>query len=252
MNKRPVSYFQTDPRWRNKDYSAEGESTTIGASGCGPTAAAMLIETLTGKTFTPAEACKWSLEHGYKACKQGTYYAYFVPQFAAHGISCYQLSWTNTYHKPNDPIHDKALNLLKQGYYLIALMKKGNWTTSGHFIVVWWADNKIHINDPISTKPNRINGDIHTFRNEAAYYWVIDARTYNSNKPYEEVIEMPTYTHLQDVPQSYRPTIQKLMEKKALVGYKDPDPKRLDDNIINVSEDFCRVMTVLNKLGKLD
>ena len=252
MNKRPVSYFQTDPRWRNKDYSAEGESTTIGASGCGPTAAAMLIETLTGKTFTPADACKWSLEHGYKACKQGTYYAYFVPQFAAHGISCYQLSWTNTYHKPNDPIHDKALNLLKQGYYLIALMKKGNWTTSGHFIVVWWADNKIHNNDPISTKPNRINGDIQTFSNEAVYYWVIDARTYNSNKPYEEVIEMPTYTHLQDVPQSYRPTIQKLMEKKALVGYKDPDPKRLDDNIINVSEDFCRVMTVLNKLGKLD
>ena len=56
MNKQPVSYLQTDPRWKNKDYSAKGESTTIGASGCGPTAAAMLIETLTGKTFTPVDA----------------------------------------------------------------------------------------------------------------------------------------------------------------------------------------------------
>ena len=42
------------------------------------------------------------------------------------------------------------------------------------------------------------------------------------------------------------------MEKKVLVGYKDSDPKRLDDNVINVTEDFCRVMTVLNNMGKLD
>ncbi len=59
MNKRPVSYLQIDPRWKNKDYSAPGESQkrTIGSSGCGPSCAAMLIETLTGKTFTPADAC---------------------------------------------------------------------------------------------------------------------------------------------------------------------------------------------------
>lgn len=254
MNKQPVSYLQTDPRWKNKDYSAKGESTTIGASGCGPTAAAMLIETLTGKTFTPVDACRWSLEHGYKAPHQGTYYAYFAPQFVAHGINCYQLSWTNAYHKPNDPVHDKAFALLKQGYYLIALMKKGNWTSGGHFVVVWWEDNKVRINDPASTKDSRLNGDINTFRNEAAYYWVIDARSYNNptKKPEKEEETVPTYTHLQDVPQSYRPAIQKLMEKKALVGYKDPDPKRLDDNVINVTEDFCRVMTVLNNMGKLD
>ena len=61
-----------------------------------------------------------------------------------------------------------------------------------------------------------------------------------------------TYVHLQDVPESYRPSIQKLMEKKALNGYSDPDPKRLDVNIINVTEDMCRVFTVLDALGKLD
>lgn len=311
MNKQPVSYLQTDPRWKNKDYSAKGESTTIGASGCGPTAAAMLIETLTGKTFTPVDACKWSLEHGYKAVNQGTYYAYFSPQFAAHGINCYQLSWTNVYHNPTSSIHDKAFELLNQGYYLIALMKKGNWTSGGHFVVVWWEDNKVRINDPASTKDSRVNGDINAFRNEAAYYWVIDARSYNNSgntgdqtdtpatgyetytvksgdtlsaigkklkidwkviaelngikSPYtiyvgqvlkisakEEEEMAKTYVHLQDVPESYRPSIQKLMEKKALNGYSDPDPKRLDDNIINVTEDMCRVFTVLDALGKLD
>lgn len=29
--------MQTDARWKNKDYSPTGESTTIVESGCGPT-----------------------------------------------------------------------------------------------------------------------------------------------------------------------------------------------------------------------
>lgn len=244
MNKKPVSYLQTDPRWKNKDYSAKGESTTIGASGCGPTAAAMLIETLTGKTFTPEDACKWSLQHGYKAVKQGTYYSYFVPQFAYFGIHCYQLSWENTYHKPNSSVHDKALALLKQGYYLIALMKKGNWTSSGHFVVIWWADGKVYINDPASTKTTRVEGNMNTFRNEAAYYWVIDAREYNKSTGKEDDDEVVTYKTLKDVPSWYRPSIQKVVDKGALKG---------DQNgVLNVSEDLCRTLTVLDRLGKLD
>lgn len=180
MNKKPVSYLQTDPRWKNKPYRVPGETATIGDSGCGPTAAAMLIETLTGETYTPVDACAWSVAHGYKALKAGTYYAYFAPQFAEFGIKCWQLSWTNGYHNPRAKVHDQALEYLKQGYYLIALMKKGTWTGGGHFVVVWWADNKIRINDPASTKDKRLNGDLATFRNEAAYYWVIDARAYNN------------------------------------------------------------------------
>ena len=38
MNKRPVSYLQTDSRWAKKPYRVPGESSTIGDSGCGPTA----------------------------------------------------------------------------------------------------------------------------------------------------------------------------------------------------------------------
>lgn len=73
----------------------------------------------------------------------------------------------------------------------------------------------------------------------------------------ENTAEEPTdkaaaiYARLNDVPEDYRPTIQKLMEKKALGGFSDPDPARLDDNVLNLSEDFCRVMTVLDRLGVL-
>ena len=195
MNKRPVSYLQTDSRWAKKPYRVPGESSTIGDSGCGPTAAAMLIETMTGKTYTPEDACAWSIAHGYKALKAGTYYNYFAPQFAEFGIKCWQLSWTNGYHNPKAKVHDQALEYLKQGYYLIALMKKGTWTGGGHFVVVWWADNKIRINDPASTRDKRLNGDPATFRNEAAYYWVVDARAYNNGGGASPAVpEYSTYT----------------------------------------------------------
>lgn len=179
MNKRPVSYLQTDPRWKNKPYRVPGENSTIGDSGCGPTAAAMLIETITGKTYTPEDACAWSIAHGYKALRQGTYYAYFTPQFAEFGIDCQMLNWTNTYGKPDHPNHGKVVEKLKEGYYAIALMNKGLWTSSGHFVVLWWQDSKVRINDPASTRAARVNGDIRTFRSQAKYYWLIDARAHN-------------------------------------------------------------------------
>ncbi len=188
MNKRPVSYLQKDPRWKDKPYRVKGESSTVGSAGCGPSCAAMVIETLTGKKFTPEDACNWSIQHGYKALKQGTYYSYFKPQFAAFGIDCDMLNWTSTYGKPNHENHKKALEMLQQGYYLIALMNKGNWTSSGHFILVWWADGKIRINDPASTRENRVNGDPYDFKSQVKYYWWVDAREYNNPKKQEDDI----------------------------------------------------------------
>ena len=75
---------------------------------------------------------------------------------------------------------------------------------------------------------------------------------YSIVKDTEEENTMPIYKTLNDVPTWYRPTIKKLMEKKALVGYQDPDPATLEDNVLEVSEDFCRVLTELDNLGKLD
>ena len=63
---------------------------------------------------------------------------------------------------------------------------------------------------------------------------------------------MVIYKNLKDVPAAYQPTIRKLMERGALKGYSDPDPNSLEDNVLNVSEDYCRVMTTLDRLGKLD
>ena len=78
-NKQPVSYLQIDARWKYADYSARGEKTTVGASGCGPTAMAMVLAEWADPKVTPLTECRWALAHGFKAPKSGTYHSYFVP-----------------------------------------------------------------------------------------------------------------------------------------------------------------------------
>ena len=112
MNKQPVYYMQTDSRWKNKPYRVTGENTTIGDSGCGTTCAAMLIETLTGKTFTPVDAAEWSMKRGYKALRQGTYYSYFVPQSEFYGLKAYRLNTVDLRKGVNKTIHAKAVDAL--------------------------------------------------------------------------------------------------------------------------------------------
>lgn len=177
MNK-PVSYLQTDSRWAAADYSARGEKTNIGESGCGPTCMAMVISTLTGKAVTPIDTCKWSKEHGYKAPNQGTYYAYFAPQGKVYGIEVRQLNGINLYKKSNavtKKYHDEALAEIKKGNIVIACMGRGRWTRSGHFVLWYGFENgNVLINDPYNTNPNCLKAGLEAFQSEVKYYFIVD------------------------------------------------------------------------------
>ncbi len=56
------------------------------------------------------------------------------------------------------------------------------------------------------------------------------------------------YHKLGDVPKAYRPAIEQLMREGALKGRSDVDPDTLEDNVLDISETFCRVFTVLKNL----
>lgn len=172
---KPVSYLQTDPKWKNYNYSAKGEKKTIGSSGCGVTAAAMVIATLKDKNVTPVTTAEWSMEHGYKALNQGTYYTYFVPQFTQYDITCKRLNQSNLYGQSSSTYHTEALNALKNGNWVIGCMGKGIWTSSGHFILLYGYENGyVYINDPASTKAARIKNTWNLFAKQVKYMWVID------------------------------------------------------------------------------
>lgn len=187
----PVSYLQTDGRWGGNDYSAPGEKTTIAKAGCGPTCVAMILATLIDKSITPADSCKWSLEHGYKAPKQGTYYSYISAHLAEHKIKATRINTTNIYKsttKTAEKAHAKALEAINKGNWVIACMGPGNWTSSGHYILVYDINGigELMIRDPASLKVNRIRGRLKAFQNEVKYYWIVDISNFTED---DEVVE---------------------------------------------------------------
>ena len=105
MNKKPVSYLQIDPKWKDLRYACNGGTMSIGGGGCGPTSAAMLVETLTGKKFTPVDSMKWACSKGFVTANQGTDYAFFKPLFKEHGLNCEMLTWTQCM-SATSPIRD--------------------------------------------------------------------------------------------------------------------------------------------------
>lgn len=191
MNKKPKWYLQIDSRWKDKRYKCSNGSGTmsIGGGGCGPTSAAMIIETLTGKQCLPTETMEWACSHGFVTAGQGTEYSYFKPQLEKYGLKCDMLTWSKCM-STGSWVRFEVEKMLKEGYYFIALMKPGLWTKGGHYIVVYWADDKIRICDPASQRDERNNGDPTAFWSTAKYFWWIDARDYNNDKPKEDVIHM--------------------------------------------------------------
>lgn len=55
--------------------------------------------------------------------------------------------------------------------------------------------------------------------------------------------DMVYYETIDDVPSFYKPTIEKLVEAKVLKG--------TGNGVLHVSDDMCRILTVLDRLGKL-
>ena len=174
---KPVSYLQTDPRWAKMPYAANGESSTIGQAGCGPASMAMAVSTFTKTKLTPDQACAWSLEKGFKALGQGTYYSYFPAAGKHYGAETTQLT-------PSDlrsmaagkarAYHDAALGAVAAGNLVIVCMGKGLWTASGHFIL-WYAcdGTSVYINDPNSESPERTKNTLQRLQGEAKHYFIV-------------------------------------------------------------------------------
>jgi hypothetical protein len=157
------------------DYSAAGESTTIGKAGCGPTCAAMIIASIKAPLINPIHTSQWSLEHGYKALKQGTYHSYFVPQFDAYAVLSTRLNSSNNYGNKNNTVAQLVMAELKKGNWVVACMGPGIWTSSGHYIVVYGCDDDgyVYINDPASSRASRAKNTFANLVDQGKYYWSV-------------------------------------------------------------------------------
>ena len=188
----PISYLQTDRRWASNNYSAPGESTNIGRSGCGIACTAMVIASLADPSVTPEYTAKWSMAHGYKAKNQGTYYSYFKPQLAEYGIKCDQVNGATVYHGANSAasVNKKMVDSVKTGNWIICCMGPGDWTSSGHFVLWYGVDGDYAlIRDPNSTKASRIKAKVATLQYQVKYYFEIKVSEFSKKGLVEQIME---------------------------------------------------------------
>lgn len=60
------------------------------------------------------------------------------------------------------------------------------------------------------------------------------------------------YQYLKDVPTAYRGSVEKVLKKGFLSGYSNPNPNSVEDNLLDISDTFCRIIKVMDNAGAFD
>ena len=118
-----IYFNQADAAWNDNGYQ-------IHSSGCGSTAMAVCISSLTGKWVTPVDTTVWAYKHGYYTSAGASHE--MVPALAKQ----YKLSCNGLGTDIN-----KIRSALKKKHPVVALMGPGYFTKKGHFIVLVAIDN---------------------------------------------------------------------------------------------------------------
>lgn len=130
--------IQWDERW---GYGKYGDNI-VGTNGCGPTCMAMVIAGLTGNTkVTPYTMALYSEAHGYLTDNGDTLWTFITDGGEEFGVEGQAIS-----------LNEKSvMNALSEGFPIICSVRAGDFTDSGHFIVLTdYIDGKIKVNDPFS------------------------------------------------------------------------------------------------------
>lgn len=133
-------FLQWDKRWAFLNY---GKETVLATSGCGPVCLSMLICYYSkGSAMNPYETAKFSNVNGYYTEKVGTVETLFTEGAGKFGLCSVQVPVS----------YGIALELLECDVMLVALMKAGTFTNSGHYVILRGYDDNgnFYINDPNS------------------------------------------------------------------------------------------------------
>lgn len=131
--------LQWDERWGYVEYG----SGMIGWTGCGPTCMSMLALYFTGnEIYDPATVAQWAEENGYYAAGSGTSWTFMSEGCAHFGLRAEELPLVEQY----------MVNAIEEGRPIICAMAPGDFTTTGHYIILTDYDEEkgFSVNDPNS------------------------------------------------------------------------------------------------------
>lgn len=152
--------MQWDMRWGYNEY---GDSI-IALSGCGPTCLSMAYIYLTGDTSkNPREMAEYAQNSGYYT-RSGTSWTLWTDGAAGLGLSGEELSLDENVMKKR----------LDNGKVIVCSMRPGDFTTTGHFILIYGYDkNGFLVNDPNRYSNSEKVWDYDTLSGQIKNLWAI-------------------------------------------------------------------------------
>ena len=131
-------FLQWDPMWGYEEYG----SSCIAVTGCGPTCLAMAGYSLTGEaSMNPKEVADFAQRSGYYEKGYGSSWTLISEGAEKLGLSAKELPL----------VKKKITDALERGNPVILAMGKGDFTSTGHYIVLTgYKDGTFRVNDPNS------------------------------------------------------------------------------------------------------
>ncbi len=152
--------MQWDQRWGYSTYAGE----LMGLSGCGPTCLSMVsIYLLHNTDYTPRYVADFAEKNGYSVPGNGSDWKLISKGGEQLGLDITEI--------PLD--ENRIVNNLKVGNPIICVMGPGDFTTTGHFIVMTeYVNGKIRINDPNSKLRSEELWDYDRIQGQIRNLWV--------------------------------------------------------------------------------
>lgn len=155
--------LQYDPRWGYGDYGA----SSVVVSGCGPACLAMVAAGLTGdNTITPYAVAQYAGQEGYYVYGAGTAWSLMSRGASRFGVEGEELPLMKS----------KMESALEEGRPIICVVGPGDFTTSGHFIVITgMRDGQFTVNDPNSAERSNKLWNYETLEPQISNLWAFRA-----------------------------------------------------------------------------
>lgn len=152
-------FLQWDARWGYVPYGDDN----IGLSGCGPVCLSMVIFSLTrNENVTPDAIADFSMNMGYYEYGAGTSWNLMTDAAVQYGVMAEGLSLDEGIMKAS----------LDKGHMIICSMGPGDFTTTGHFIVIYGYDQDgFLVNDPYSRIRSSKKWDYETISGQIRAMW---------------------------------------------------------------------------------
>ncbi len=154
-------FLQWDQRWGYEIYGSD----VIGITGCGPTCLAMVGYYLTGDdSFNPAAVAAFAEENGYYVKGSGSAWTLISEGGVTLGLQVTEIPL----------VESRIVANLEAGNPIICAMGPGDFTSSGHYIVlVGVEDGMLRVNDPNSIANSEALWSYEQIESQIRNLWVI-------------------------------------------------------------------------------